>query len=67
MSARSVRFVPVKTTEQQSTLTGYRARALVGRQRRVAANALRAPAYSTGDLVTALIERTRRFLGQNLH
>jgi transposase len=38
----TMRFVPVKTVEQQSVLMTYRARALLVRQRTMLANALRA-------------------------
>lgn len=38
----TMRFVPVKTVEQQSVLTAHRTRSLLVRQRTMAANALRA-------------------------
>ena len=48
-----MRFVPVKTVDQQSILMAHRTRALLVRQRTMAANALRAHLAEFG-LITNL-------------
>lgn len=49
----TMRFVPVKTVEQQGILMTHRARSLLVRQRTMLANALRAPLAELGFVALA--------------
>jgi len=62
----TMRFVPVKTTEQQSVLMVHRARALLVRQRTMAANALRAHLAEFGLVTNQGLRNIMKLTGKVL-
>src|SRR5271163_309169 len=60
----SMRFVPVKSVEQQATLAVHSARALMVRQRTMIANSLRAALSELGIVAAQGLEGLRQLMGK---
>ena len=63
VTRKTMRFVPIKSAEQQASVMVFRARALLVRQRTQAINALRAHMPTTASLSFALWPLTRGLTG----
>lgn len=61
MTRKTMRFVPIKTAEQQAAAMVLKTRALLVRQRTQAVNALRAHLAELGIIATAGLGRLRRW------
>jgi transposase len=64
LSRPTMRFVPVKTVEQQASLAVHSTRSLLGRQRTMAANALRAALSEIGIVAAQGIRGLRELMRQ---
>jgi transposase len=62
VSRPQMRFVPIKTVEQQALLPGHRARDLVGSERTAVANQIRGLLLEYGIAIAAGLQRLRREL-----